>query len=79
MATLNDKLGITQFIVYLSIMILSIGVSYGAITIRLNVVEEKTMRYQNDHELILILNTKIDRLSEDLKDIKLDLKELKGR
>ena len=75
----SDKIGITQFVLYLAILVLSVGVSYGALTVRLNSLEEKTSKYQADHELILILNTKMDQLAMDLKEIKLDIKEIKAR
>jgi hypothetical protein len=79
MPSLSEKLGITNFAIYIIMLILGVGVTYGAITVRLNALEEKTQKYQNDHELILVLNTKMDQLSSDLREIKNDLRELKSR
>ena len=47
MSTLADKLGVTQFIIYLVLLVLGVGISYGALTVRLNSIEEKTQKYQN--------------------------------
>lgn len=76
---MKDELGIVKFVVYIIILLLGIGISYGAINVRVDILETKAVKQQADHELIVILNTKMDRLAFDLREIKCDLKELKSR
>ena len=76
---MNNKSGIIRFIVCCILLILSVGAMYSTLTFRLNAIEEKTEKYQSDHTYILILNTKVDKLLEDVKDVKSDMKVIKNR
>lgn len=76
---ISDKIGLTNFAIYIIILILGIGITYGTTTFRINTLEDKTNKYQDDHVLIIILNTKLDQLATDVKEIKSDLRDLKNR
>ena len=75
----GEQIGILKFILYVAVLLLSMGASYGALNSRIETLEEKALKQQSAHELIVILNSKIDRLFLDLKEIKTDLKDLKDR
>ena len=67
-----------QFIIYIALLILSVGVTYGALSIRVGNLEDCAVTSKKDHDIVLVIGSKLESIIEDLKEIKSDLKELKA-
>lgn len=74
---LKDFTGIVQFIIYLAILLLSAGIAYATITSRLKVCEEKIVKTEADHDVVISLSAKLDNVSKDLQEIKADVKDIR--
>ena len=75
----KNYIEVIRFSIYIVILILGLGSAYGAINNRLTNLEDCTQAYKSDHNLIIMLNVKMDNFSEILKEVKADVKELKRR
>lgn len=56
-----------------------VGAAYGAVSSRINALEYSAIISSKDHEVVLVINTKLDTIIDDIKEIKIDLKELKAK
>jgi len=56
-----------------------VGACYGVLSSKIITLEACAEIAKADHEKVLVINTKLDVIIEDLREIKIDLKELKGR
>lgn len=68
-----------QFIVYLALLVLTVGVTYGAMTVKVSALEDCAKISRSDHDIVLVVQSKLDGIIEDLKEIKSDIKDLKRR
>jgi hypothetical protein len=68
-----------QFSVYIALLVLSVGVTYGALTIRIGNLEDCSAISKKDHDIVLVIGSRLESIIEDLKEIKSDLKELKAK
>lgn len=68
-----------QFIIYIAILVLSVGITYGALNVKVSILEDSAVISSKDHDLITSIQTKLDFILDDLREIKLDLKAIKER
>ena len=78
MPKLTDAITYIQFIIYLSILVISIGICYAKIDYKVSDISLKTIAYDKDHESVLLLNERFERIQRDTSEIKMDLKEIKS-
>ena len=71
---IKNLLGPAQFAIYCAILLLSTGIAYATIRERLNTVEKVVASLQTDHELLVKINTQIEFMSRDIKELKADMK-----
>ena len=75
----KSNINVWQFLIYLAILLLGLGASYGTANNRLNTLEDQAKVSQKDHETVISLTTKIDRMIDDIREIKIDVKEIKSK
>ena len=76
MAEKTQWLGWVQFAIYLSLLLISVGVTYGAIQSRLSTVETRIDELKTDHDLIVAMSQKVNSMEQTLAEIKTDLREI---
>lgn len=77
MKSVKDYLGIVQFSIYLAILLLTAGVSYGLIRERLSNAELNIKELNKDHDTVVTINALISTMESDIREIKVDVKDLK--
>ena len=68
-----------QFIIYLVILILSVGICWAKMDQRLIYAETQLNTVQNDHIEIVIIKEKLDRIQKDISDTAANIKEIKNK
>lgn len=56
-----------------------VGMAYGAISARINALEDCAIVGKADHESVLVIGTKLDTIIEDIRELKQDIKDIKSR
>jgi hypothetical protein len=68
-----------QFLIYIAILLISIGATYGTANSRLNFLEDCAKITSKDHDSVLLLSAKLDAIIDDIREIKTDIKEIKSK
>lgn len=68
----------TSFIVGLAATFVSVGIAYGVCASKISQLEQQAIQMKLDHDQVVALIVKFDMVIDDLKEIKFEIKELKG-
>jgi hypothetical protein len=74
---IKDMVGPVQLCIYISILLISVGVAYASIATRLDGVEKATDTLGSNHDLIIQINEKINSIAIDVAELKIDIKDLR--
>ena len=75
---ISSNISLMQFIIYIGILILTIGMLYAKIDLKVGELEKSELSSREDHHNIIALNTKINYMNENLQEIKSDIKDIKS-
>jgi len=75
---IGKSINIIQFLIYIGILILSVGVVYAKIDLKVCQLEQNASITKTDHDNIIALNTKMSSMNEDIQEIKSDIKDIKN-
>ena len=78
MPKLTDAITYIQFIVYLGVLILSIGICYATMTNKIESLESQVPTIRSSHESVILLNDRFERIQKDTSEIKSDIKDIKA-
>ena len=68
-----------QFVIYLVILILGVGICWAKMDQRLIYAESQLNNVQKDHEDIILLKEKLDRIQKDISETASNIKEIKNK
>lgn len=66
-----------SLLIQMAIILISVGICYGAITMRITAIEKDVAQSQPDHDILIALNSKVDSLAISIKEIKSDIKDIR--
>jgi hypothetical protein len=69
----------TNFVIGIATTFVAVGISYGVCISKISQLEQQASQIRLDHDSVISLVTKFDTVLEDLKEIKIDLKEIKTK
>lgn len=72
---LNKNINYIQFIIYISLLILGVGIAWSKIDTKVNRIDSM---YTPDHDMIIRCSTKIDNIEAAVSEIKNDVREIRN-
>ena len=75
---IGKSINIIQFLIYIGLLILSVGVVYAKIDLKVCQLEQSALSSKEDHDNLIALNTKMNNMVEDIQEIKSDIKDIKN-
>lgn len=69
------KSWLIQFVLYITILVFGLGMSWAAYGARVSELEKVAVVYNKDHDSLISLNTKMDLLLQRFTDMQIDMRE----